>query len=307
MRTALLAWWLLAPAWRPASAPPPTVWARAGATGWAVCDELARQAAALRNGVGVRGAEDDPSPWTERAARCPAVPEILFLAAQFEIIAAGDLGLGPEPGVGLGPVIEDHRRRVTQALRWLERSIDESARRREAAPREARFLRAYALLALGRHAEARVALDDAVAHCDVERWRSDRMGAVIALVAGDIEAAMELAHRASEGTPSEDRTITRYIRALVLDRSGAPAASRAELMELRNDAGHILSRIATESLLPIHERVYLRALERQIGDDPGSAIPLWDAYLTRPEVDEPDRVLARRHRAALVRTPAPVR
>jgi hypothetical protein len=307
--TAWLAWLLAVAPWQPATAPPPTVWARAGATGWSACEELGRQAAAVRSGAGPRGGGEDTSPWAERAARCPAVPEVLFLAAQFEIINAGDVGFGPEPGTtaSLDPVVKDHRERVGQALRWIETAIEESARRREAPPREARFLRAYALVALGRPTDARVALDDAIAFGDVERWRIDRMGAVIALLAGDVDRAMRLAQRAGLETPNEDRTITRYIRALVLDRSGAPSAARTELLELRNDAGHILARHATESLLPVHERLYLRALEHQVGDDPDSALRLWDAYLARPEPEEPDRVVAQRHRTALVRRPAPVR
>lgn len=308
MLAPVLGWLLAAAPWQPATAPPPTVWARAGATAWGACEDLGRQAAVVRSGAGPRGGGgDDSSPWAERAARCPAIPEILFLAAQFEIISAGDVGFGPDPGASLDPVVEDHHERVERALRWLDQVLAESARRREPPPREARFLRAYALVALGRPAAARRALDDAIASADVERWRSARMGAVIALLAGDLDRAMRLAHRASLETPAEDRTITKYIRALVLDRSGAPAAARNELLELRNDAGHILARHATESLLPVHERLYLRALEHQVGDDPDGAARLWDAYLARPEPEEPDKVVARRHRAALVRKPAPVR
>jgi hypothetical protein len=297
------------PKWQPAGAPRPTVWARAGATAWAACEELGRQAAALRGGSGPRGdsSTDDASAWTERAARCPGVPEVLVLAAQIEIATMVDVSFGPEPGTSLDSVVEDHRERVVQALKWLDAALAESARRRDPAPRETRFLRAYALVALGQPKAARDALDDAIAYADVERWRSDRMGAVIALLDGDLDRAMLLAHLAGVSTPPDDRTITRYIRALVLDRGGAAAAARSEMIELRNDVGHIQARHATESLLPVHERLYLRALEHQAGEDPDGAIRLWDAYLVRPEPEEPDKVLARRHREALRRKPAPVR
>lgn len=301
----------LAPAgrWQPAGAPGPTVWAKSGATGWAACEDLGRQAATIRSGAGPRGdsGSDDGSVWTERAARCPAVPEILFLAAQIEIATTVDVTFGPEPGTSFDPVVKDHRERVLRALGWLDALLAECARRHESPPREARFLRAYAMVALNRPKAARIALDDAIAYADVERWRSDRMGAVIALLAGDLDRAMRLAHRASVETPSEDRTITRYIRAIVLDRSGAAAAARAEMLELRNDAGHITARHATESLFPVHERMYLRALEHQAGDDPDSAVRMWDAYLGRSEPEEQDKVVARRHRDALRRKPAPVR
>ncbi|MBC8069110.1 MAG: hypothetical protein IAG13_12315, partial [Deltaproteobacteria bacterium] len=60
-------------------------------------------------------------------------------------------------------------------------------------------------------------------------------------------------------------------------------------------------------LLPVHERLYLRALDHQIGDEDSSAIRLWDAYLSRPEPEAPERVLAKRHRTELQPRPAPVR
>src|SRR4029079_7713598 len=128
------------------------------------------------------------------------------------------------------------KERIARALRWLDDALAECARRREPPPREARFLRAYALGTLGRTREAEVALGKASAAAEVEAWRVARMGAAIALLRGDLERAMALAHRAFIAAPLEDRTITRYIRALVLDRSGAIAAARTELQELRTDA-----------------------------------------------------------------------
>jgi hypothetical protein len=100
--------------------------------------------------------------------------------------------------------------------------------------------------------------------------------------------------------------ITRYIRTLVLDRGGAIAAARSELHEMRTDAGHQFARRATESLLPVYERLYLRALDAQAAEETSSAVRLWDAYLARPEPAEPDRALARRHRDELKDRPAPV-
>jgi hypothetical protein len=300
---------LLAAPWKPLPPGAPTVWAQAGATGWITCEDLARQATAARGGSGGRAESvGEPRAWLERASRCPNAPEILILAAQHEIIDAGRLGVGPEPGGGsLQPLVDEHTERVGQALDWLDTALRECARRRESPPREARYLRAYALSALGRPKAARAALDDAIAHAEIERWRSDRMGAAIALFAGDIDLAMRLGQRAAIDTPSDDRTITRYLRALVLDRAGASAAARTELLDLRVDVGHIVARDAAESLLPLHERLYLRALERQANDDNELAVVLWDAYLARPEPEEPERLLAQRHRATLVKRPVPVR
>lgn len=305
----IVLWLVLAAPWKPMGPTGPTVWARSGATGWVTCEELARQASALRGGAGGRAeGMGEPRAWLERATRCPNVPELLLMAAQHEIIDAGSLGAGPEPGgASVQPLVDDHKERVTKALGWLDQALHECARRRESPPRETRYLRAYALAALGRPKAARIALDEAIAHAEIERWRSDRMGAAIALFAGDIDLAMRLGQRAAIDTPSDDRTITRYLRALVLDRAGASAAARTELLDLRTDVGHIAARDAAESLLPLHERLYLRALERQANDDNDLAIVLWDAYLARPEPEEPERLLAQRHRATLVKRPVPIR
>jgi len=302
---------LAAPArkpWTPAKAPPPTAWARMGARGWVGCEELGRQAAVLKSGTAPRGdpGTDNPNVWLERATRCPRVPDVLVFAAQLELVGAGDIGFTLEPEGNLDAVIVDHRERVQRALGWIDTALDESARRDEIPPREARFLRAYALLTLGRVDDARKALARATAAGDVERWRSDRMGAVVALLAGDLETALQLSHRALIDSAPEDRTISRYIRALVLDRAGAVASARAELAEMRSDASHVLSRRATESLLPVHERLYLRALDHQAADEASTALRLWDAYLARPEPAEPEKALARRHREELRPKPAPV-
>ena len=245
--------------------------------------------------------------WLERAQRCPAVPDVLVYAAQQELQASGDIGALLEPDASVGAVVKDHEERIERALGWLDRALAECARRREAPPRETRFLRAYAFVTLGRPQEAEAALAKAIAAAEVEGWRVARMGAAIALLKGDLERAMALAHRASIDAPLEDRVITRYIRSIVLDRSGAIAAARSELVELRGDAGHVIGRRATESLLPVHERLYLRALDDQVGGEDSSALRLWDAYLSRPEPEEPERVLAKRHRAELQPRGAPVR
>ena len=75
---------------------------------------------------------------------------------------------------------------------------------------------------------------------------------------------------------------------------------------MRGDASHVLSRRATESLLPVHERLYLRALDHQAADEASTALRLWDAYLARPEPAEPEKALARRHREELRPKPAPI-
>ena len=140
---------------------------------------------------------------------------------------------------------------------------------------------------------------------DVERWRSERMAALVELFAGDVRAALRRAQRGVVDAPPEDRPISRYIRALVLDRAGAPDVARAELVALRDPTTQF-ARSAMESVLPFHERLFFRALDHQANGERSPALRLWKAYLARPEPAEPERVLARRHLDELTPSPAPV-
>ncbi len=261
---------------------------------------------ALRHGGGARGQAADEGSWRRRAEQCPNVPAVLLLAAQAEITASARLGWSTGTDEVIEGVTRDHAKRLTRALRWIDRALAESERRGEPAPDEAFYFRAYALVGLGRHAEAREALATSERLADVERWRTDRMGAVIALLTGDLQRALDASHRGVVDARPEDRQISRYIWAFVLDRAGAQAAAHEEIVRLRREAGDMSARQAVESLLPIHERIYLRALVQQVTGDRSTALRLWDAYLARPEPAEPERELARRHRAALTPRPAPV-
>lgn len=296
-----------ATAWEPAPAPPPTAWAQAGARGWRLCDEVERQAIALSHGSGPRGqSTGEGTSWRKRAEQCPNAPAVLVLAAEAELGASARLGWSNGTEEVIESVVDDHEKRLEQALQWIDRAVVEAERRGEMVPHEALYYRAYALVGLGRYAEAREALQGAVRANEVERWRSDRMGAVVALLLGDLQEALRLAHRGVVDARPEDQQISRYIWAYVLDRAGAPASSRQELVQLRREAGDMSARLAVESLLPIHERLYLRALVQHATGDRGTAVRLWDAYLARPEPAEPDRELVRRHRAELNPPPPPV-
>lgn len=312
---------LLAPApsdaWVPAEAPPPTPWALAGARGWRLCQEAERQARALRNNEGGgRGAgSDDQELWRRRAEQCPHAVEVLTAAAQGEIVELATL-LGEVDGdvtsegrldpAALQAVVDQHRIRVERALRWLDAAIAEAERRGDRPPREARYYRAYALTALGRVPQARRALAEVIARGDVERWRSERMAALVEMQAGDVEAALQRAQRGVFDARPDDRLISRYIRALVLDRAGASAAAFAELQALRRESGASFVRSVMESVLPIHERLFLRGLDHLANDERSPALRYLQAYLDRPEPQEPERVLARRHLEELTPTPAPV-
>lgn len=317
--------WLLATAllaapsgrdWKPAEAPPPTPWAKAGARGWRLCQEAERQARIAHTNDGTRGStNDDQSMWRRRAEQCPHAVEVLTQAARGEIVEAAGLfaeiegdGFGDEEltKASVQAVVDRHREQVQRALRWLDAAIAESERRGDRPPREALYYRSYALTSLGRLPEAREALAVVIAVGDVERWRSERMAALVEVQAGDVQAALARAQRGVFDAPPEDRLISRYIRALVLDRAGASAAAFVELQALRREPGSPFARVAMESVLPVHERLFLRGLDHLANDERSPALRFLQAYLDRAEPEEPERVLARRHLDELIPTPARV-
>lgn len=319
----LSAWLLAAPVatpQTPASAPPLTPWARAGARPFKACRDAERQAGVLRQSAGagrgsVPGASEELL-WSRRARACPHAPLTLGEAAQQEVVAAATLlrgveGWGADDPAQVDAVAAEHGQRLRRALRWLDAAIEESDRRGQRAPREAHYYRAYALTGLGQLHQARAALLDTVATGDIESWRADRMGALVEVMGGDLRRALGLAEQAVRATdgagPSNDGLISRYIRALVLDRAGAPAFAEDELRSLRKAAGSLEARDAVESVLPIHERLFLRAIDATANEEDSSALRLWEVYLSRPEPLPPERVLAERHLAELSPPPPVVR
>lgn len=231
--------------------------------------------------------------------RCPGEPEVLIVAAQEQILESARAGWLPEQGARVDEVAEKHQTALDEAVGWLDRALAESARRGDEEPFEARYLRAYASLAAGRFAQARTDLRKVMERGDVERWRLERMASVVELLSGDLDAALRYALLGVIDAPPEDAVISRYIWALVLDRAGAPTSSGEMFRYLRRSPGHVKARQAVETFLPIHERLYLRAIEHQSNGEDSNAVRLWDAYLGRPEPEEPDRALAMRHKAEL--------
>lgn len=307
---------LVAPAgdeWSPATNPPPTPWAMAGARGWRLCQEAERRARAAHDDNRTRGTRaEEEGQWARRARQCPHAVHVLLEAAQEEVTATKtllkDLDLGGDAedhAIQIQRLVEEHRERLEQALGWLDAAIAESGRRGQRPPRETLYYRAYALTTLGRIPEARTALREVREQGDVQRWRIERMAALVELFAGDIEEALRRAHRGVYDAPAEDRIISRYIRALVLDRAGASAVAKAEIRALSAISGAELSLPVTESVLPVHERLFLRALVDQARGLQSPALRYWQAYLLRPEPEEPERVLARRHLDELTPSPMP--
>ncbi len=287
--------------WEPADAPPPTAWARAGARPWRSCDSAARQAVAVR--LSTRGRGKFERVWRARAKHCPGAPDVLVLAAQEEILEAIPPGWMPDLGEEFDTAIERQRVGIEEAVRLLDAAIGEAARRGELPPLEAHYFRAYASSVLGDVAQVRLDLGIAAELGDAERWRIERMAAVAAVFAGELDEALRLAHLALVDAPPDagERQISRYVWALVLDRAGSPSAARSVFRRLRREPDHATARRAVESILPAHERVFLRAIEHQAHGENTNAIRLWEAYLARPEPTEADRALAQRHRDELRR------
>lgn len=292
-------------AWQLAPAPPPTAWARAGARSWRLCDELGRQAlgARLQGNAVVRGSGEERV-WRKRAQQCPHEPEVLVIAAKEQLLEAAQATWTTTSE--LDEVVQRHRDALELSLRLLAAALTESARRGEPPPIETRHLRARVSFALGRYDDARVDWLEARATADADRWQLERLGALLELLDGELEAAVRLAHAAMIDAPSDERMVSRYIWALVLDRSGAPAAASDELLALHRENSHTIARRELMSLLPIHERIYLRAIEHQANGERSNALRLWEAYLERPEPIEADRELARRHLLELSPPPVPI-
>jgi len=183
---------------------------------------------------------------------------------------------------------------------WLRRALVESANRGQKPPPMLHFLAAQAAVAQGDIKQAKRAIARARTAGHVGSWRIDRLAAVAAWMAGDLDDALTLAHRAREESRDDGLRLSRYLLALIYDRAGATAESSRVLHELN------ARRIGTgeesiEMLLPIHERLYLTALENQAHGNVADAIHYWKAYLARPEPADPERQQANMHLQALER------
>lgn len=270
------------------------MWAEAGSRPWGQCREFERQAERVLQSPNVRG--DDvrgPGPWADRAELCPGVPAVLAAAAYFELML-----VPPLPPLGdlveeVKPLLEAHRTSRQRAARWLATARRESARKGDPPPPLTWFLSAQSALGLGEPAAARRALAEADARGEVEPWRLDRLGALTALLAGDLPPALELGYRARELGPAAERGTSTFLLALIYDRAGAPDAAVRELAAVRA-ASFGFERSVIDTLLPLHERIYLQALEQIALRNPGNATWLLKSYLACPAVEAPERRMAER-------------
>ncbi|MBK9756767.1 MAG: hypothetical protein IPO88_25365 [Nannocystis sp.] len=281
----------------PVEAPGPTVWAEAGGRPWTGCRERERQAEGILQRVSTQSEESSgESPWAALARDCPNAPSVLVLAAMRELVKVPSYPPQIDLIDGLPRLAEIYRESRLQARTWLTRALIEAERRGEPPPVLTYYFLGYAALGLGDASTARAALAEAERRGEVEGWRADRAAAVAALLAGELPRALELAYRARELAPTAQRATSVYVLALVYDRAGAPETAQRELLALRAPGSE---RGAVDTLLPLHERLYLNALEQQAARNNGSAARLWEAYLALPEPEAPERALAERRLAEL--------
>lgn len=282
----------------PVPTPETTPWAEAGGRPWTSCREYERQAEQLlRSSVRSEETRGD-TPWPARARECPNAPAVLVMAALLELVDIPSFPPLADLQAALPTLAEEQRATRQQARAWLRRALVEAERRGEAPPALTHYFLAYAALGLGDWAGARVALLEAERLGEVEPWRTDRAFAVAALLAGELAEALRRAHRSREFASAADRSTSVQILALIYDRAGAPEAALRELAGLRAQS-YGEERGTVETVLPLHERIYLQALQQQVARAPGSAMRLWDAYLACPEPAPPERKLVERRREEL--------
>lgn len=291
----------------PASDPEVTIWARAGARSFVTCaseDEAATLAAARWQG---RAQElPDAHQWAQRAADCPHAPQVARLAALHELSRIFVVPPRVDE-VDLTPLAEQIEASRRKAIAWIDDSLAEQARRGERPTRLTRYYLAQGYLSLGESKPALEILEAAEQAGEVEPWRAAYLAALAHLVGGDLPRALQESHRAVLHARGKQELSAQYVYALVLDRAGEPSTAEALLRNVRardRDSAELMALLVA---LPLHERIYLQALDRQANASvPNEALRLWAAYLQLEAPSPAERALAERHRAQLIPLPGKI-
>lgn len=282
------------------------VWVQSGARSWRPCVQATREAEAGRFSAIAQAHQGHG--WRKLAEGCPHEPWVALMAAVEAFGELETLDWASDAAADYATVIPRHRRLLQSILLHLERAQSEALRRGERPPPQTSYLLARARFGLGMYGPARDAWEQAYRTRATPRWMLDRLGALLDMVEGRLQASVRRARLAWTDVGHEERLISGYVWALVLDRAGSPGAAQDALEALRREGTYVMARRDVEDLLPVHERLYLLALDRQAEGDPAGAMLLWKAYLQRPEPKEPERVAAHRHLAEVeVRAPSPAR
>ncbi|PRP95193.1 hypothetical protein ENSA7_75070 [Enhygromyxa salina] len=276
-----------------------TVWALAGSRSWTGCSSVAHEASNQLFGYheDVNNYRENHH-WAIQARECPNVPEVLAMAARSELLRRFDLPEGLDETTDLSTIETGVLDSRAQAQAWIDAALVEQARRRDNRGLGLEYWRGRALLSTGDLVGARKALLRSLARASVEGWKLRRLLALTELYAGNLDAALDLAKRAFIDAPEADRVPSYFVLALVLDRAGDQAGARRRMQTaLDRDEGSQLRSL--ESAMPLHERLYTRAYAKTVRSEASGALRLWNAYLARPEPEDPERRLAERHQTAL--------
>jgi tetratricopeptide (TPR) repeat protein len=276
-----------------------TVWAQAGSRSWTGCSAIANEAGKQlwSSGEEVNNFGEGHH-WAGQARECPNAPEVLTMAARSELLRRFDLPEGLDASTDLSPIETGVTQSRARALTWIEAAETELGRRRDSRSLGLDYWRGRALLSTGDLEGARRAFSKALREATVEGWKVRRLLALTELYRGNLDAAQALAKRALLDAPATDQLLSSYVLGVVLDRSGDPAGARRRMQTaLERDDGSQLR--ALGSALPLHERLYVSAFATTVRNEASGALRLWEAYLARPEPEDPERRLAERHQTAL--------
>ncbi len=291
--------------WQPVQPPPPSAWVEAGSHTWVKCGRHEREAAGRLPLSDYRlsrrySRSDSRSGWRSRVELCPQSPAILVFAAASELRRSHPIPGLNLPEQAIDALAEEIAQSRQRAQSWLATAAREASRRGQPKPPMIDFLTAQAAIGMGDLKAVRQALTRARAVGEVETWRIDRLAAAAAMMAGDLDDALLLADRAREQAQDDGLRVTLYLLAMIYDRAGATNDAKRLLADLsRRRIG--TGEEAIEMLLPIHERLYLTALENQAYGNIADAMHYWKAYLARPEPADPERQLANLHLQSLER------
>jgi tetratricopeptide (TPR) repeat protein len=276
-----------------------TIWAQAGSRSWTGCSTVANEAAKQLWGSGEAvNSYRENHHWAIQAGECPNAPEVLAMAARSELLRRLELPEGLDGTTDLTKLEASLAESRDRALAWIDAAQAELMRRRDTRSLGLEYWRGRALLSTGDLVGARAAFQRALRLRSIEGWKLRRLLALTELYSGELDLALDLAKRAVIDAPASDKLASYYVLGLVLDRAGDSAGAHRRIQTaLDRDDGS--QRRALETAMPVHERLYLRALAKTVRNESSGALRLWDAYLARPEPENPERRLAERHQASL--------
>jgi tetratricopeptide (TPR) repeat protein len=276
-----------------------TIWAQAGSRSWTGCSAIANEAGKqLWNSGEEVNNFGEGHHWATQSRECPNAPEVLTMSARSELLRRFDLPDTVDGKTDLSAIETGVAQSRTRALAWIDAAETELDRRRDTRSLGLDYWRGRALLSTNDLEGAGRSFRKALREATVEGWKVRRLLALTELYRGNLDEALVLAKRAQLDAPATDQLISLYVLGVVLDRSGDPAGARRRMQSaLDRDDGSQLR--ALGSALPLHERLYISAFATTVRNEPSGALRLWEAYLARPEPEDPERRLAERHQTAL--------